>query len=135
MTRYLLDTHALLWAIADPARLSDEARRQISDGANEVYVSIASAWELCVKVAAGKLALSNYGALLGSAATFQAELETAGFQLLPISASHVFETQRLAMHHRDPFDRLLVAQALIEDLVLVTHDDALRPYPARLLMT
>ena len=134
MTRYLLDTHALLWALATPRRLGTEARREIADGANEVYVSLASAWELCVKIAAGKLAPSGYDRLLDSAATFRAEVAIAGFEVLAISPAHVFETKRLPLHHRDPFDRLLVAQARIEDLVLVTHDDALRPYGARLLM-
>lgn len=135
MTRYLLDIHVLLWALASPDRLTDHARREVADGSNEVYVSLASAWELCVKIAAGKLAPSGYDALLGSATAFREELDTAGFELLPISAAHVFETRRLPMHHRDPFDRLLVAQALVDDLVLVTHDDALRPYGARMLMT
>lgn len=130
--RLLLDTHALLWAKAEPARLSDEARAAIIDPANEVLVSLASGWELCVKAAAGKL-LGDYGALIRDEETFRQQLEASDFELLPIDASHVFAALRLPMHHRDPFDRLLVAQAWVEDLVLVTRDDAFAAYGPRLM--
>lgn len=132
--RLLLDTHVLLWVKADPGRLGDASRRAIVEPKNEVFVSLASAWELCVKAAAGKL-LGNHAALIGSEDVFREQLDASGLELLPIGLSHVIETVRMPMHHRDPFDRLLIAQASIEDLTIVTADQAFRAYGARILPT
>lgn len=125
--RLLLDTHAFVWAKADPGRLREAARDAIEDPSNEVYVSLASAWELCVKATIGKLH-GDVSLLVGSEKGFLGQLETSGLALLNIAPAHVFETSRLPLHHRDPFDRLLVAQALVEGLVLVTNDDSLAAY-------
>lgn len=132
--RLLLDTHALVWAKSAPGSMTEEARAAIVDADNDVFVSLASAWELCIKSMVGKLR-GNVSALIGSAATFRSQLEASGFELLPIEPPHVFETLRLPLHHRDPFDRMLAAQARVEDLVIVTRDQAFAPYGVRLLQT
>jgi len=132
--RILLDTHVFAWAKALPKRLSRQARQAIVDPNNEVYVSLASAWELCIKARLGKLH-PTFNALIGSDAIFVAQIEASGFQLLPIAAPHVFATRRLPLHHRDPFDRLLIAQALADGLTIVTHDPEFAPYGVALIAT
>ena len=132
--RLLLDTHAFAWAKALPSRLSRPAREAIVDPENEVHVSLASAWELCLKARLGKLDPS-IDALIGSEAIFMDQLDASGFVLLAISATHVFETSRLPLHHRDPFDRLLIAQARCEALTIVTHDPLFTPYGVSLVAT
>lgn len=118
MTRLLLDTHVLLWALAGHRRLPREARRLIDE--HDVVVSAASVWEVAIKVALGKLQVDAFAV--------QQALEPSGFDELPVTAAHAAGVARLPSHHRDPFDRLLVAQALAEHLVLVTTDDQLAPY-------
>lgn len=133
--RLLLDTHVMVWAMAEPARLSGEARSAVADRRNDVFVSIATPWELCIKVALGRLDRAAYAPLVDSAERFERELENAGFSLLAATAAHVFATRRLPLHHRDPFDRLMLAQALIDGLTIVTHDDAFKRYDMPLLLT
>jgi PIN domain nuclease of toxin-antitoxin system len=117
--RLLIDSHVLLWfAQADPA-LSPEARQAIFDDANDALVSVASIWELEVKRAKGTLQVP---------ADVGARLDPAGFGLLRIDLDHVIRAAELPPHHRDPFDRMLVAQAQSEGAVLVTGDDALAAY-------
>jgi PIN domain nuclease of toxin-antitoxin system len=116
--RILLDTHVLLWAMAEPSKLSSKARRLIDR--SEIYVSAASIWEISIKVALRKLRV-NPSELL-------AALEPAGFALLPISGEHAAAVAELPLHHRDPFDRLLVAQAQLEPMRLLSNDDTLRAY-------
>lgn len=117
--RLLLDTHVLLWWSDDrESRLGDATRDDIWD-ADVVYVSIASAWELAIKVSSGKLRLDM---------PFQAVLDVNEFQLLPLSLAHVERVATLPRHHGDPFDRMLAAQAMHEGLTLVTHDRAFAPY-------
>jgi PIN domain nuclease of toxin-antitoxin system len=116
--RILLDTHLLLWALSQPSKLSQATRKQIV--AAEVYVSAASIWEISIKSALGKLA-ANAGDVL-------AGLEPAGFSMLPITGEHAAKVAELPMLHKDPFDRMLVAQASVEPMVLLTNDEALRGY-------
>lgn len=116
--RVLLDTHLLLWALSEPSKLSASIRKQIN--AAEVYVSAASIWEVSIKSAAGKLA-ANAGEVLAS-------IEPAGFSLLPITGEHAVKVAELPLLHKDPFDRMLVAQAAIEPMILLTNDEALRGY-------
>ena len=116
--RVLLDTHLLLWALGAPARLPPTARRIIRDA--DVYVSAASIWEISVKVALGKLRAGPHEVL--------AALEPAGFQSLPIAGEHAARVASLPAVHRDPFDRLLVAQALVEPMRLLTDDAILGAY-------
>jgi len=123
--RLLLDTHAFLWAVAEPARLGATARAAIMDGGNAVFVSAATAWEIAIKEALGRLAFP--------VARFLAEVEAAGFAHLPIRAEHALAAGALPRHHADPFDRMLVAQAGLEGLTLISEDAALAAYGVRLL--
>jgi PIN domain nuclease of toxin-antitoxin system len=118
--RLLLDTHALLWWLGDDAALGAKARETIADQSNAIFVSAASLWEIAVKQALGKLEADI------------AEIEQAvvdqGFERLGIEAAHVIELAGLPQHHRDPFDRMLVAQARSSDLVLLTADAQIAGY-------
>lgn len=116
--RILLDTHLLLWALAAPARLSEGARHLIDK--SEVFVSAASIWEISIKAGLGKLKADPHEVL--------AALEPAGFQLLAIGGEHAARVGGLPPIHRDPFDRLLVAQALTEPMHLLTNDPVLEGY-------
>jgi PIN domain nuclease of toxin-antitoxin system len=124
----LLDTHALLWWLEDDVRLSKPARNAISAASQRVMVSTASAWECAVKTAIGKL---PQAALV--LANFRDILRREGFDLLDISLEHVLATGALPRFHGDPFDRMLVAQALAEGVVLVSKDDQLDSYGVKRL--
>lgn len=115
--RLLLDTHALLWWLAGDAQLSDAARVAIADGTNVVFVSAASAWEVTTKHRLGKL--PGAGPL---AVDFAREVRLQGFQALPITLEHGQVAGALVGAHRDPFDRMLVAQAREEKLALVSNE-------------
>lgn len=124
MTRLLLDTHALLWALGDPGLLTPAARDAISDPANEVFVSAASAWEMAIKVALGKLRVPD---------DLEEQIRISGFVALPVDIDVAFSVRLLPPHHRDPFDRLLVAQAQRDQLTLVTRDASIRQYSVRVM--
>ena len=117
--RLLLDTHVLLWVLADDPALSAEGRALIGR-AETVYVSAVSVWEVSIKAALGKLRIDQDGFLEG--------LRESGFSPLAISWDHAAAVRQLPDYHRDPFDRLLIAQALAEPLRLLTHDHALARY-------
>jgi PIN domain nuclease of toxin-antitoxin system len=121
--RLLLDTHVFIWWCAGDRRLRASGRKAIRD-ATEVLVSAASAWEIAIKVALGKLEFP---------VTTDSAVRTAGFAELPIRSVHADATRRLPDHHRDPFDRLLIAQARIEGLTFVTADRALQSYEVEAL--
>ena len=121
--RLLLDTHAFLFWVYAQAELGDTARKLISDRRNEVYFSVASSWEIAIKVGLGKLKLD--GAL---DEVIPAELLRNGFSLLPIEHAHVLAVSSLPRRHGDPFDRLLISQARSTGLTLVTRDDKLKGY-------
>jgi len=116
--RLLLDTHVWLWWQADDRRLAKAARAAVA-GAAEVYVSAASAWEMAIKSALGKLDAPEDVA---------SAVDAGGFRELPIHFRHIAALRTLPNHHRDPFDRLLIAQAQVDELTLVTADPALPPY-------
>ncbi len=118
----LLDTHVLLWALADDPALSPAARAAITNGSNVVFVSAATAWEIAIKKAIGKLRVPP--------GDYLAELKRHRFTPLDITTEHALAVETLPPLHADPFDRILVAQALVEKLTLVTHDDRLKAYPA-----
>jgi len=126
--KLLLDTHALLWWLADDARLSERARTAIADPACTVYTSPASAWEIATKHRIGRLPEARE--LL---ADLPAMLSRAGFDELPITTKHAVLAGTLAGAHRDPFDRMLAAQALCEGLEVVTLDEAIGALGARCL--
>ena len=117
--RILLDTHIYLWWLQDHPKLSKNARGKIVS-ATEVYVSSASIWEASIKAGMGKLDV-DVNALV-------AEIENSGFRELPVTARHAAMVMQLADVHRDPFDRILIAQALCEPLRFVTADDVLQRY-------
>ena len=114
----LIDTHLLLWSLSSPRKLSTKARQLIER--SDVYVSAASIWEISIKAALGKLAASS-SEVLGA-------VEPAGFALLPISGEHAADVATLPLHHKDPFDRLLIAQARCEPMRLLSNDAILRAY-------
>lgn len=121
--RALLDTHALLWFVLDDPQLSAAAKSLIENPANDVLVSPASYWEIAIKVGLGKLDLhSSYDDFI------ERGIVGNDFAILPIKPKHTSLLTAPPMHHRDPFDRLLVAQALIEDLAVVSLDEALDAY-------
>jgi PIN domain nuclease of toxin-antitoxin system len=126
--RLLLDTHAFLWSAADPDQFRSNARAAIEDSANEVLVSAAVAWEISIKVALGKLAVPA-----DPAVWFPARVRSLGFQALDISAAHALAVGGLPDVHRDLFDRIMIAQAQIEGLTLVTRDPENQKYPVNVL--
>lgn len=126
--RLLLDTHAFLWWIAGNERLSMTARRAITDDANEVLVSAASAWEVATKFRIGKLAEAAVLAL-----DVSGRIADQGFEELSISVADGARAGALPGHHRDPFDRILIAQALARDIVLVSNEALFDRYAVRRL--
>jgi PIN domain nuclease of toxin-antitoxin system len=121
--RILLDTHALLWWLAGDSRLSKRARATITDEMNEIFVSAASAWEVATKHRLGKLPTA--GAL---AVDFGREMRGQGFRELSISWGHAQTAGALTGPHRDPFDRMLIAQATIERMALVSNEERFDAY-------
>lgn len=124
--KLLLDTHALLWWVTDAAALSRRARAAIAAPDNECLVSAASAWELAIKVSLGRLEVE------GALSRFLSEqLAVNRFRALPVELAHAVRVASLPFHHRDPFDRLLVAQALEEGAAVVSADKVLSRYGCR----
>jgi PIN domain nuclease of toxin-antitoxin system len=123
--KVLLDTHVVLWWVDDDRRLGREARRAIAT-ADFVWVSAASGWEVATKVAKRHLRLSE---------PLQVTVSADSFTELPFTLRHAAELQRLPFHHRDPFDRILVAQARVEGATIVSHDRDLEPYGVPMIWT
>jgi len=121
--RAILDTQAFLWWVFSDARLSKKARRVIENAANECLLSLASVWEMAIKAGAGKLKLTQ-----PLAEFIPYELRANGFALLEIRFSHVALLENMAPVHRDPFDRLIAAQALTEQLPVISVDRAFEGY-------
>ncbi|MCA3248867.1 MAG: type II toxin-antitoxin system VapC family toxin [Holosporaceae bacterium] len=119
MVKLLLDTHVLLWCLSSSDRLPASLREKIVDAHNDVWVSAATVWEIGIKKALGKLQVPDD---LLEAITF------SGFNPLPITLEHAELAAKLPKHHDDPFDRVLVAQAMSEELILVSHDARLPSY-------
>jgi len=120
----LLDTHVLIWVLEDNPRLSEQARDAIIEGENMVFVSTASVWEMSIKKALGKLEVPN---------NLQQELEEHRFTLLDIKFEHAELAGKLPNIHKDPFDRMLVAQAKTEKLTLISKDKHIEQYDVKLL--
>ena len=120
--RLLLDTHILLWTLAEPRRIPRKTRLQLESSENDVLFSAASLWEVAIKVQTGRLTLSVPLDDLPAAA------QAMGFIELPVRAAHAVRVASLPLHHRDPFDRLLIAQAMLEPARLLTVDRPLHQY-------
>lgn len=121
--RHLLDTHTLLWAMEDHPRLSPRARALLVAPEDAILMSVASAWEMAIKQSLGKLRLSA-----PVAQVVPERLIANGITLLPIHLTHIGKLETLPFHHRDPFDRMLAAQALAEGLAIVSADEAFDAY-------
>jgi PIN domain nuclease of toxin-antitoxin system len=121
--RVLLDTHSWLWMVGESGRLADSSRGLLREPSNELFLSAASAWEMAIKYAAGKLRLPQPPAALIT--QWMAEVRMGA---LPILHAHALRAGELPLHHRDPFDRLLIAQAQIEGLIVLTADRVFAKY-------
>jgi PIN domain nuclease of toxin-antitoxin system len=121
--KLLLDTHAMLWSATDPDRLSPGARAAIEDGANDVLVSVVTAWEIAIKQSIGKLELPS-----PAEQWIPDVLRRTGLEVAELGLMAALRVRGLPWHHRDPFDRLLIAHALEDGYTIVTHDDAFAAY-------
>lgn len=126
--RLLLDTHVWLWMLSDPPRLTHEARELISDPENELLLSAVSSWEISIKFALGKLGLPE-----PPAEYVPSRMIETGVVGLPIEHAHALAVATLPSHHRDPFDRILIAQAMIESIPIITADEQFIPYDVQLV--
>lgn len=122
--RILIDTHIFLWWDQQLRRVPRPLRAAIEDGASEIYLSAASVWEIAVKRAIGKLRFDQ---------PIVAVVMALGFEILPVTGAHAEHAGGLPRHHNDPFDRLLIAQATLEGMVLGTQDQLMRPYGVAVL--
>lgn len=120
--KLLLDTHAFLWFVGGHRRLTRRARRAMEETGTTLYVSAASVWEMAIKASLGRLTLPL------PVMDYMQEKTAAGFKILPVEWTHAAAVETMPFHHRDPFDRLLAAQALTERIPLVTGDPAFAPY-------
>lgn len=123
--RLLLDTHAFLWFIDGNDELSEHAKRLIKDPANERFLSIVSLWEMAIKVSIGKLDVPLPFTRLN-----REHVEGNAIEVLPIRAEHLDEQRKLPFHHGDPFDRLIIAQAIAEEMKVISRDEEFGAYPA-----
>lgn len=126
--RYLVDTHVWLWMLTAPERIGGEAGGVIADGGTELLLSAASSWEIAIKYAIGRLSLPE-----APETYVPARMHATGLQSLPVSHMHALRVAALPRHHDDPFDRLLVAQAQLEGLTVITADVAFDGYDVAVL--
>ena len=122
--KYLLDTHVVIWWFANDPTLSIAAREIIASGTNLIYVSSASAWEIVIKKALGKLKAPN---------NFEHELFHHNFEPLSITMAHAMMVENLPHHHQDPFDRILVSQATVEKMSIITRDEKIKRYDVNVI--
>ncbi len=122
---YLLDTHALLWWLSEPSKLSAEAREAITRGSNTVYLSSAAVWEMAIKKTLGRLDFPG---------NLEEVLRKDRIEALPITVPHALAVADLPLHHQDPFDRMQIAQARLEHLVLITRDPKIAEYDVEVLV-
>lgn len=117
--RYLLDTHIFLWWLEDNKNLKEKTKEIIKDPKNQIFISIASAWEMSIKSHIGKLTLKT---------SIENCFESSSFLTLDIVLSHISQLESLPKYHNDPFDRMLIAQSLTENLIFITDDSKIRKY-------
>ncbi len=125
MTTLLLDTHTFLWWLSDPNQMTSAATDAIAEPNNRVYVSVISLWEIALKRAIGKLV---------APIDITKDVAGAGFELLPLKVEHIVKSETLPLHHRDPFDRMLVAQAAVEGATIVSRDSNMSLYTSPLII-
>ncbi len=126
--RLLLDTHVFIWWDSEPAKLSPRVLALCQDRENTLLLSVVSVWEIQVKIQLGKLKLH-----MPLADIIEAQQETNALEVLPITLDHVLALDALPAHHKDPFDRLLLAQSTVEDVVLVSKDSVFTDYPVNVV--
>jgi PIN domain nuclease of toxin-antitoxin system len=126
--KVLVDTHTFLWDLLGDHRSSRFARQMLKSDEHELFFSLVSLWEFAIKIKTGKL-----NALGSSVAYLRDEMENYSMQLLPIRYEHILQLEALPTHHSDPFDRLLIAQAVTESLPILTNDQKIRLYPVKVL--
>ena len=126
--KFLLDTHTFLWAISDSSLLSKKALLNIENPENEIFLSSASAWEIFIKHSLGKLDLKKDPENL-----IQEEMQIGNYKSLEIKINHIFRLKKLPQIHKDPFDRILICQANVEDLIIITNDPLIKKYKAKTL--
>ena len=125
--RLLIDTHILIWFLEGNKSLSKSRRQIIANPQNEIFVSIASLWEMAIKISLGKLTLAK------SLADVIKQIGVEDIELLPISPEHTLQVSTLPFHHRDPFDRIIIAQSQIENLAVMTDDKDFADYGVKIL--
>jgi PIN domain nuclease of toxin-antitoxin system len=125
--RYLLDTHVFIWWAGEPARLSSLTLSLCQDPAHTLLLSMASAWEMQIKSQLGKLHLT-----LPLSEIIESQQQTNRLEILPITLTHIWGLAKLPDHHKDPFDRLLISQAITEGLTLISHDPEVARYPVQI---
>jgi PIN domain nuclease of toxin-antitoxin system len=126
LARLLVDSHVLLWHVLDDARLGPAPTAAIEAEGAEIFVSTASLWEIAIKTSIGKLEAPE---------NLPERITEMGFEMLPVSVGHAWHVRALPLHHRDPFDRLLIAQAQLERLPIVTADPAFEAYDVAVVWT
>lgn len=124
----LLDSHAFVWWRDEPNNLSPTAFAEISNPNNDVYLSVVTVWELQIKIALNKFTVKG-----GLEATIKDEQLNNGFQILPVELAHALYLENLPLHHKDPFDRLLISQAIVENMTIVSADKHFANYQVNLL--
>jgi len=124
---YLVDTHALLWFLSGSAKLPKKSREAIKNLNNNCYVSIASIWEIAIKLSLKKLELDFEFNRLSTT------LSNNKIDILPLTFDHLIRLTNLKLQHRDPFDRAIICQALVEDLTIITADEQIKAYPVKIL--
>jgi len=125
--RLLIDTHILIWFLEGNKLLSKSCRQIIANPQNDIFVSIASLWEMAIKISIGKLTLAK------PLVDVIKQIAIEDFEILPISPEHTLQVSTLPFHHRDPFDRIIIAQSQIESLTMMTDDGNFGSYSAKLL--
>ena len=126
--KYLLDTGVWLWSVGDPARMPPATREVLADRSQEIFLSAVTSWEVAIKAATGKLELPE-----PPTTYVPSRMVMQGLRPLPVSHQHALAVFRIPHHHRDPFDRLLMAQALVEDLTILTADREFKKYDVPIL--
>lgn len=124
----LLDTHVFIWSFSNTKKLSSTAFKEIKNPANQIFVSVASVWEMQIKIAIGKMTFND------TLENIVIEQQTVNnIQILPVELSHALYLENLPLHHKDPFDRLLISQAIVENITLVSADANFANYRVKLL--